>query len=1837
MCGIVSYFGGAGNGLARILAGMSAIIYRAPDSTGVGVLGDEQSPFRALRALGGLPALVETLVGQEIHPSWPADWLGLFIRAFPSEQCLADLQLRLLQFERFSPQADRSSIPGAADYISIDDLLSVDAAAGSASIQPGRCGCPQPEKHYRVAARSELASLLTTLMNEYDLSAVVCKTLMSCALRKEGEAAERGGTLRAPLAAILEGFEDLFEDIFWAEILGAEKDRSHCGSLALSGQAEDAMWDLMARTTFIVPTELDRDGVRRVLRDLEVAVMCRLRTEPHVQEELGEYLRRLWPGAEDSGKFSWRDMFLAEKAANVYGWAAAAAFAYIRQQEVLPGLGPGADVGGLTPGATDPHTLRYLATPILAHGRWALQSAVTVENAHPFTDQHRERGVVLNGQFNGVTEANLLRYLENSGVGRRSGNSAELLPLLWEVYYHTLSQEKNRYETIRRQMDAGLEDLYLGSQAVDYRICRQIQDKSSIDLDSMAFAEASRRIVSDGGQLAAAAVSVRSPQRLYVAAHHRPVFIVQRKDTGDVMVVSDVYAALGLFPQSLIVETSRELLRIDRERRLARQPSETKEQPASAKIAAIEKEFDKQRTALLEPFAVHVFHLEGTSLLACIETCVMQDGVHKQIRISDFSGTIQPDLEEAIEVILNPLQTRRHLFQSFYEAHLEEIPERLRDGFGFYLPEADGIPRLPLHDRYLRRRFGAHLERLKRVVLVGMGSSYRTALMCRSFYQAVVPRLTCEVLRPVEVEQVERRIDSDRDLVVLLSVSGTSADMVELTNDIIHHHGTVIGISEKPFSDLGLIAARSGGVIPTLSGEEVTFTALKSSICTALICRLLAVWLACKEGRETRESAVYQDLLGIPALFAEVLNNESIERFRRQIADESVRSHAVVVFDAVHTMGTGLEAAEKLEETSWTAVGKALDYRDLLLAPLEKDLNSNLVIVNATGAQRLNEALSVMKHLYVSETPFVAVTFEHSLLNEMRFYSRGRCIDLPKVHDANQPMIDLAFYYPLAREFGMAHGRRDPGFPRNRAKSVTVARHRPAHAPSIRQELKALRAYAQTPPGTALPHLDEQTMWETKAGGSNEADYYRGMRLLAGALLREQPLHHLLASSPTDLSMVASALGESLLEGGEIVFVPLDRSSRAVAKNLTSVWRRLSKASFDITEQGVSLENCSEDACMIFLGAPSSGADDFIPLSKRARPLPQRLWVSCTAPRELEELFATSLGVLELHPAWQTIQPDALYAAVNLLLIEALKTRKPEEKILIGRVFRLAALLIETVLQDGRLWEEIAHTVAENLGYRTAAMVGPGGGTGDLWALQSEQAGAWLTESYIYGESAHGPVVTVDPSPQRKFVAVSSRKELSDHFGLERVEGWEKRYLRSRSIDEFCASPGLSTRLDAVGPFSASGRWYLPVLRPDYDPVEDNLIFLDATRQRYLDRALDELSLYGCRFARVVLICQQAFVSLPSFAELYHYPVSQALVLPALSMQEGSQPIPEILLPFAMSLTGMAVAARNARQRGGTERLTSIDHILPDAFGAMGELLQEMGVDLGNLNHRVIEALLNLAPVVQRATGTAVYRVQRIESTRQLDEILSGSKVYGAEQVVQGFRASIEAATPYYLIYPERRLFLGEAEVMAKEALSDDYWEQWFEIYGDSWRCLFRRRVEMNEGPGERPRIELPILNSEQDIDRLLHLYVTYREWDYSGDLAAQIDTTAAALGKHRLADDPQGSEYTKIISQFNNAVIPEGYLWEDAFFVLLPRSHLFRKPGDEAALRIAERLVDLGRIVTGKEAVFTREKMVSALHAVWPRLHGAKWEAAQHWQNLAEAIIHHFSGELSEERPAGL
>ena len=67
MCGIVGYFGGAVNNLTRLLTAMSAIIYRAPDSTGIGFFADDREPIRLRKSMGTVVQLIDVLRTEGVY------------------------------------------------------------------------------------------------------------------------------------------------------------------------------------------------------------------------------------------------------------------------------------------------------------------------------------------------------------------------------------------------------------------------------------------------------------------------------------------------------------------------------------------------------------------------------------------------------------------------------------------------------------------------------------------------------------------------------------------------------------------------------------------------------------------------------------------------------------------------------------------------------------------------------------------------------------------------------------------------------------------------------------------------------------------------------------------------------------------------------------------------------------------------------------------------------------------------------------------------------------------------------------------------------------------------------------------------------------------------------------------------------------------------------------------------------------------------------------------------------------------------------------------------------------------------------------------------------------------------------------------------------------------------------------------------------------------------------------------------------------------------------------------------------------------------------------------
>jgi hypothetical protein len=703
---------------------------------------------------------------------------------------------------------------------------------------------------------------------------------------------------------------------------------------------------------------------------------------------------------------------------------------------------------------------------------------------------------------------------------------------------------------------------------------------------------------------------------------------------------------------------------------------------------------------------------------------------------------------------------------------------------------------------------------------------------------------------------------------------------------------------------MGLIARKSGGVIPVLSGEEVTVPGIKSTISTLFCIDLLAVWLCATMGWKRKAKGAMATLQQVPEVLHRVLNDEAVESFSKNLAARTAHSYAAVVVDALHSTGTALETALKLEEASWTAIGKAVDYRDFSPHGLKEGSDETLVLVTATDEDRLSEALRVIRALYLAAVPFAVVTCPNGSQTEIEDYNPDQCAYLPKLTNKLQPFVDLVFYYRFAFYHGLAHGRSTEDFPRNRAKSITAGRTPTSKALTPAKELFELEQRDGLLFDASVPRamLSRRSAWESETPRREEKTYYQGMRKLAEKIITKDPLKALLKAPFSEIPSLDRGSEET-----EIVFVPLDRAADGAVRNVTGQWGRYLDCTMKVVSPYESLAPYKEDVPVLFT---ASEPPDAAILSKQLDPLPQkRLWFGSALSRDGAVLFEQGLGYFPLRDEFlKGGEDDVLYAGLCFFLLKGFAKTQPSKTNTLERHFRKSALLIQKMLADGGLRRAALEAVRANATYRTAFFISHSAGTGLSWVRRFDAKGNLVTAWHVLGESVHGPLVTVDPRVERKFVPLLPGNDMAAAYGKKQISTWEERYLGGKPLGDFLGE-AVRPAVRGPAPFFAEGNWYLPVLRDDYSGVEDNLIILDATSNRHFGRALDELATYGCRYARMIVISQEAFLNGPGKDPFVHYPISHLISLPPLNQEGSKVPLSGLVLPFALNLLATAMAA----------------------------------------------------------------------------------------------------------------------------------------------------------------------------------------------------------------------------------------------------------------------------------------------------------------------------------------
>ncbi|MBW2589602.1 MAG: SIS domain-containing protein [Deltaproteobacteria bacterium] len=1508
MCGIVGYFGGAGNNLTRVLTGMSAIIYRAPDSTGLAMFGDESEPVKTIKAVGSVERLVEELLNNGAYENYENELISVWSDG-ADEKRMLEHQKRLIAFEGLPFDLFETATKSEAPYPTYDDLVDLNTDRPF-RLTPGQPGRPHFNTSYFIRSRKDLKNFVMRLIEEYDLSPVVIREIIRKPLMAVIASKKADGLISAETADVITAFDRVFETIlFKKEVINpgqTGRKQFLANPLALK-----SLLRCLPETPVEIPPDYDRDGVCCMFRLLDAALLTRMAFRPDLIESLEKILDYSWPRYERSSPVDWKSLYRAEKGVNVYGWAAAAALTCMQRDdflnEMLTGLS-GSDImteASIVPGQTDPVSLRYLTQPVISHGRWAVQSAVNVKNAHPFLDEKRYRSVVINGQFDGKTEDSLRKFIVKVGkLSFRSENSAEYFPLLWGYYFEQLSEAKQRYRAVLTQVENDLQDYGIGSNTIDYSVHNAVMNKTTASLDETAFIEAAKQISKNGGQVAACGMSILSPRRLYLVSHNRPVFVVRRIDNDDFMVVSDINAAMGLFPQQLIFDKRNELERLKNE--YNKKIAGLKEKGASPeKSKALKLAFKKEKAQILKAFSVEVHALDGEEIFARIETQITDGNVCRSVEITDFNGSNLPEIEP-FKTVLNPVQAKKDMDKSFYETHLREIPDRLIEILRNYAPEEDDAPDFEIRKGLLRRRFGSDLRNLKRIVLAGTGSALYMCEIAKNFIHALMPELDVLVVRPGEIDNPETVFIPEKDLVILLSWSSTTADMVLLAKKLLSLKVVMICITEKTYADMAIIVAKSGGVIPCLSGEEVTVAGVKSTVCMLFCLKLFCLWVASFISRKEEALSYLEKMHRVPHILSNLLQDENVKEFSKALAGEKAQSSASIVISAINTNGVGREAALKLEESTWSAVGKALDYQEVLNTGFPETKGNILVMVDATCINRLDEAILVMELLYRKKIKFAAVSLAWQAEEHIKRLSDGKCIFLPDLNkDALQPLATLIFYYQFAFYYGHSHGIGLGVAPRNRAKSMTIGRNLFKKKDSPAKELFKIRNLNERLKAITVPAYDMEniSIWEKDALTKRSGLYYQEMRRLAKIISTNGMQSEICDAFDENAGRLASHLFDDNLDIDEIIFAPMDRRSEAAAKSAADIWSRFIEYPVRIISPEAPLSAFGRNVLLFTIASSSPGQKRLAKRLETAscpvfRLEPEKDFCDC-------RLTGNNGGKFLLKNGFEYSHSDYLYTTINLIFINAWRRFFPGKAGVVDVHFRRSGETVLELLGNSELKTNIEKCIAANRKYETMFYIGPPVGTGLAWVNKFDRTGAMLIEQHSFGESAHGPIVTVDPRVNSKFVKLDNRKEMVLKFGEKRVVFWENIYLAGKKIDEFIKAPPIDLPREEKTPFFVDGIWYLPELQADYDASKDNLIVMDACWERYFDHALDEISTFGCRYPRMILMTQQSFLNGKAKDALYRFPVSNTIILPETSYG----PIPEMHLPFVMNIIGEELAA----------------------------------------------------------------------------------------------------------------------------------------------------------------------------------------------------------------------------------------------------------------------------------------------------------------------------------------
>ena len=386
------------------------------------------------------------------------------------------------------------------------------------------------------------------------------------------------------------------------------------------------------------------------------------------------------------------------------------------------------------------------------------------------------------------------------------------------------------------------------------------------------------------------------------------------------------------------------------------------------------------------------------------------------VRVFDVTG--QPVEREPETVDWQLSAAERGGFPHFFLKEVFEQPEALRRTLGgrvvgghVVLPELDGLD----------------LQRVRRIVLTGCGSSHHAAMMAKYAYESWL-RLPVEVDIASELRYRTPAIDGSV-LCIALSQSGETADTLAAFELMGSLGAQKLAVTNVVGSAITSVA---DAVVNQHSGPEVAVVASKTF--TGQVAALLLVGLALAPRLGTADPSRLGELTSaleeLPDLLEQTLETAS---YAARLADQYANLDRLLFLGRGIGYPTALEGALKMKEISYVqAEGYAAG--ELKHGPLALVEPGSLIVVVATRSATLDKVLSNIEEVRARGGRILAIVTEGDTSIDGH---ADEVIRVPATPELLSPLVNSIPLQLFAYYVAVARGC-DVDKPRNLAKSVTV-------------------------------------------------------------------------------------------------------------------------------------------------------------------------------------------------------------------------------------------------------------------------------------------------------------------------------------------------------------------------------------------------------------------------------------------------------------------------------------------------------------------------------------------------------------------------------------------------------------------------------------------------------------------------------------------------------------------------------------------------------------------------------------------------------------------------------